>query len=435
LVNRNLFSDRLTNALECAKRNKTQLALLYLDLDGFKHVNDTQGHLVGDKLLQETSLRLLSHMRESDTVARLGGDEFAIILPKINCIHDIEATVNKIQTNLALPYYLQGHVSFVSASIGITIYPDDGSDSVSLLRKADSAMYKAKKKGRNNFQFFTAEIDKEAMRRKELEEALHIALDNGDFFLNYQPVISMKTGFVASAEALIRWSHPEKGVVQPSEFIPLAEEIGLIVPIGEWVLREACKEALTWPITDNKAPTVAVNLSSRQFQNQDVAQLVKSVLLETGLPAKRLILEITESLLLADNDKIIKQLQDISQLGVGFSIDDFGTGYSSLSYLKKFPVNTLKIDRSFIMNLPSAPEDVALVRAILSMADSLGMNVVAEGVETESQADFIKSTNCQYLQGFFYSKPLAKADLLDYFNHSSRRGNVFDLPIKLSALA
>jgi diguanylate cyclase (GGDEF)-like protein len=414
LVNRNLFSNRLSYALECGKRNQTKLAILYLDLDGFKHVNDTLGHLVGDELLQEASLRLLSHIRQSDTVARLGGDEFAILLPEISSKYDIEKVVNKIQTSIAEPYHIQGHDSFVSASIGITIFPDDGDNTVTLLRKADSAMYKAKKKGRNNFQFFTPEIDKEVMRRKELEEALHTALDNGDFFIYYQPVISLETEYIESAEALIRWQHAEKGVISPGEFIPLAEELGIIVQIGEWVLREACREAMTWSIRGKEPPSVAVNLSSRQFQSQNILQLVQLVLQETGLPANRLILEITESLLLADNNAILRQLHDIRRLGVRFSIDDFGTGYSSLSYLKKFPVDTLKIDRSFIKNLPTAQEDVALVNAMLSMAKSLGMNVVAEGVETEVQADFIKSTNCQYLQGYLYSKPLAKVDFIDY---------------------
>ena len=427
LVNRNLFSDRLSHALDCAKRSQTRVALLYIDLDGFKYVNDTLGHLVGDKLLQEASLRLVSHMRKSDTVARLGGDEFAILLPENNSTHDIEAVVNKILLTLAQPYHLEGRDSFVSASIGITIFPDDGNNAVTLMRKADSAMYRAKKKGRNNFQFFTSEIDDEAMRRKELEEELHTALKNGEFFLNYQPVIDMKTGGVNSAEALIRWNHPEKGIVSPMEFISLAEEVGLIVSIGEWVLREACRDAMTWPITDNKPLRVAVNLSSRQFQARNIPELVKSALLETGLPAERLTLEITESLLIADNDTTRNQLLEIRSLGVLLSIDDFGTGYSSLSYLKKFPVTTLKIDRSFIMNLPTASEDVALVNAILSMAESLGLNVIAEGVETEAQEAFMKSTNCQYIQGYLYSKPLANTDFIDYLKKHANSERVLQM--------
>ena len=385
------------------------------------------GHLVGDKLLQETSQRLVSHMRKSDTVARLGGDEFAILLPENNSPLDIEATVNKILINLAQPYRLQGRDSFVSASIGITIFPDDGNNTVTLLRKADSAMYRAKEKGRNNFQFFTQEIDAEAMHRKELEEELHMALKNGDFFVNYQPVINIETGDIDGAEALIRWKHPEKGMVPPMEFIPLAEEIGLIVPIGEWILREACREAMIWSKIEKEPPGVAVNLSSRQFQSQNIPDLVKLVLLETGLPAESLTLEITESLLIADNDAILNQLHVIRSLGVKLSIDDFGTGYSSLSYLKKLPVTTLKIDRSFIMNLPTVPEDVALVNAILSMANSLSLNVVAEGVETAAQAEFLKSRNCQYLQGYLYSKPLSKADFIDYLKKHSHRESVLQM--------
>ena len=421
LVNRNLFTDRLSHALDCAERSQTRVALLFIDLDGFKYVNDTLGHLLGDKLLQEASQRLVCHMRKSDTVARLGGDEFAIVLPEINSSHDIEAIVNKILLDLAQPYRLQKHDSFVSASIGITIFPDDGNDTVTLLRKADSAMYRAKAKGRNNFQFFTQEIDDEAMRRKALEEALHTALENGDFSLNYQPIINIQTGNAESAEALIRWNHPEKGVVSPMEFIPLAEEIGLIAPIGEWVLRKACREAMTWPITDNKPLRVAVNLSSYQFQRQNIPKLVKSALLETGLPAERLTLEITESLLLSDNNITLNQLQEIRSLGVQLSIDDFGTGYSSLSYLKKFPVTSLKIDRSFTLNLPTDSEDVALVNAILSMATSLNLRVVAEGIETEAQAAFMGATNCQYLQGYLYSKPLANADFIHYLKKQPNR--------------
>jgi diguanylate cyclase (GGDEF)-like protein len=430
LVNRNLFYDRFPHALDIAQRKRTRVALLYLDLDGFKHVNDTLGHLVGDKLLQEASQRLISQMRKSDTVARLGGDEFAILLPENNSTYDIEVIANKILKNLAQPYHFEGRDSFVSASIGITIFPDDGNNTVNLMRKADSAMYRAKKKGRNQFQFFVQEMDDEAMRRKELEEALHIALDNGDFHLNYQPVINTETGCVDSAEALIRWQHTEKGMVPPGEFIPLAEEIGLIVPIGEWVLREACREAMTWSIVHKKPPSVAVNLSSRQFQSQNIPELVKVVLLESGLPAERLILEITESLLFSDNDRTLNQLQAIRRLGVQLSIDDFGTGYSSLSYLKKFPVSYLKIDHSFIMNLPTISEDVALVNAILSMAQSLDLSVVAEGVETPAQAAFMLSTNCQYLQGYLYSKPLTNVDFIDYLRRYSNAESVLKVVAK-----
>ncbi len=425
LVNRNLFSDRLSHALDSAKRNKTRLALLYLDLDGFKYVNDTLGHLLGDQLLQEASQRLLSHMRKSDTVARLGGDEFAILLPENNSNHDIASVVKKIQLNLAQPYRLQGRDCFVSASIGITLFPDDGNDAVTLLRKADSAMYRAKAKGRNNFLFFTPDIEEQAIYRTELEESLYSALKNERFSLKYQPIINKKTGKIKSAEALIRWNHPEKGEVSPMAFIPLAEEIGLIGPIGEWVLREACAEAMTWPITDKQAPDVAVNVSSHQFQRQNIPKLVESVLQDTGLAAERLTLEITESLLLADNDRTLNQLQELRNLGVQLSIDDFGTGYSSLSYLKKFPVTTLKIDRSFIMNLPAACEDGVLINAILAMAKSLGINVVAEGVETEAQETFLKSTTCQYLQGYRYSRPLTNTDFLDYLKtHAGSERNL-----------
>lgn len=422
LVNRNLFFDRLSHALEYAKRCSTRVALLFIDLDGFKLINDTLGHLEGDKLLQKAAQRLARHMRKSDTVARLGGDEFAILLPENGSPLDIEAIVNKILRNLAEPYCLQGQEqnSFVSASIGVTIFPDDGDSAVTLLRKADSAMYRAKANGRNNFHFFSEEIDVEAMRRRELETALHLALTNNEFVINYQPVIDLKTGLIDSAEALIRWHNPKEGVVSPSEFIPLAEEIGLIVPIGEWILREACQEAMSWSAIASQPLGVAVNLSSRQFQRQNIPELVRLVLLETGLPAYRLTLEITESLLLVDNDTILDQLHEIRNLGVQLSIDDFGTGYSSLSYLKKFPVNMLKIDHTFIMNLPDSSEDSALVKAILSMADSLSLNVVAEGVETASQEEFLKSADCHYVQGYLYSRPLAGAEFTDYLKKQAK---------------
>ncbi|PWI33191.1 hypothetical protein DI392_10010 [Vibrio albus] len=431
LANRNLFSDRLSNALKHTKENQTSVALLCIDLDGFKYVNDTMGHQVGDKLLQETSQRLVSLVRKSDTIARLGGDEFAILLHDISS-HEIEASVHEILRTLAQPYHLEGRDSFVSASIGVAVAPNDGHDSVTLMRKADSALYKAKAKGRNNFEIFTPKIDIEATHRRELEEALHLAVKNKEFNIHYQPIVNAVTGSVDCVEALIRWNHPDKGAISPFKFIPLAEEIGLIAPIGEWVLRESCKAAMAWSTIVKEPPGISVNVSSRQFQDQNILDLVQLVLLETKLPAEKLTLEITESLLLADIQAILEQLKAIRSLGVKLSIDDFGTGYSSLSYLKKLPVSTLKIDRSFVMNLPTDSEDVTLVKTILLMTKSLSLDVVAEGVETEVQAEFLQSSGCQYLQGYLYSKPLSNSDLMDYLSKHSQSACSEKVPEYLS---
>lgn len=414
LANRSLFEDRFAQAITRAKRDATQVALLFLDLDRFKHINDTLGHSVGDELLREASRRITRVLRESDTASRFGGDEFAVVLPDVKDPHTIEHVVGRILDGLSMPYRLDGNDAFVSASIGVTIYPDDGGNTETLLRKADSAMYKAKERGRNNFQFFTQQMDIEAHDRRKLEGALYEAVEHNEFMLNYQPVMNPHSGKIVGAEALIRWYHHEDGFVMPDVFIPLAEEIGLIVPIGEWVLREACKEAMRWKEVTGHELHIAVNLSYRQFQRQDVAQLVSEVLAETGLQAEQLVLEITEGLLMADDEGILDQLRRIRQSGVGLAIDDFGTGYSSLSYLKKFPINILKIDRSFVKDLTVDPDDDELVKGILSMAQSLKLQVVAEGVETEQQESFLINNHCLFTQGYLYSKPLSQHDFGRY---------------------
>jgi diguanylate cyclase (GGDEF)-like protein/PAS domain S-box-containing protein len=414
LANRNLFSDRFSRALQRNIRTNDRVALLFIDLDRFKHVNDTLGHAIGDKLLKEVSRRLLNQLRKTDTAARLGGDEFAAILPDIKSLYSLEDIVLNLLKTLAEPYHLDGHDVFISASIGVTVFPDDGNSVDVLLRNADSAMYKAKAKGRNDFQFFTQEITDEAQERRTLENALHLALENQEFSVYYQPILNLKTGDVACAEALVRWNHPIKGLVSPLDFIPLAEEIGLIVPIGEWVLREACRQAVAWGDISDTPPRVAVNMSSRQFQREYIPKLIENVLLETGLSAKRLTIEITESLLVADSSLILMQLEQIRDMGVGLSIDDFGTGYSSLSYLKKFPITTLKIDKSFIMDLMLDHGNKALVNAILAMAEGLKLNVVSEGVEQKGQEDFLKMKNCDFVQGYLYSKPLPNDQFIDF---------------------
>jgi len=419
LANRGLFIEHFSRSLERAKRNNKLVALLFIDLDRFKYVNDTFGHAAGDLLLIEAGNRINTNLRKSDTVARFGGDEFALVLPDINDLHNVEAVVNKLLTSLSQPYDLEGKKAFISASIGITIYPENGSDTETLLRNADSAMYKAKEKGRNASYFFTHAMDVEAQRRRALEQALHSALKNNELSLNFQPIINLKTGRISSCEALIRWQHREFGIISPEEFIPLAEDVGLIIPIGEWVLKQACKVAMTWTNTKQAtAPSISVNLSSYQFKKQNITKLVKQTLFETGLAASRLTLEITESLLVNDDESTLNQLEQLRALGVSLSIDDFGTGYSSLSYLKKFPINYLKIDKSFVMDLVLDNESRALIEGIISMAKSLKLEVIAEGIESNAQVAFLKSLNCPFGQGYLYSKPITEIALNRYLAKS-----------------
>ncbi len=415
LANRNLFLDRFQSALAKAQKDRSLIALLFIDLDRFKHINDTLGHSVGDELLKDASNRINMQLRSNDTAARFGGDEFAILLTDIHSLDDVDIVVQRILTTLASPFKLSGHDAFVSASIGVTSYPKDGVNSGTLLRKADSAMYKAKELGKNNYQYFTKQMDVEANQRHELEKALHKAVENNEFSLNYQPIINAENRSVIGAEALIRWNHEQLGYVSPADFIPLAEEIGLIVNIGEWVLREACKQAVVWQSEfEHESMYVAVNMSSRQFQTTNAATLIKNILVETGLSAKCLKIEITESLLMADDQNVMTQLQEIRSLGVALAIDDFGTGYSSLSYLKKFPITTLKIDQSFIKDINIDIGDDELIKGIISMAKSLNLKVVAEGVENQVQVDFLLENNCSTMQGYYYSKPLVSDGLSDF---------------------
>jgi diguanylate cyclase (GGDEF)-like protein/PAS domain S-box-containing protein len=406
LPNRSLFLDRLQRALIRAERSKTQIALLFIDLDRFKNVNDSLGHAFGDLLLQEAANRLLACVRKTDTVARLGGDEFTVIIQDLNDYSQIENLVEKLLEELSNAYNLEQNIVYISASIGITIFPNDGTNVQELLKNADSAMYRAKENGRNLSQFYTVEMNEQASQRRLLETALHLALEREELALHYQPIVDTNTGELISCEALLRWHHPEHGNVFPDKFIPLAEDTGLILPIGEWVLLTACREAMIWAKNSQTPPRVAVNMSSKQFQRVDVVELVKKTLELTGLPGSRLTLEITESLLVGDDQNIITQLNGIRDLGVGLSIDDFGTGYSSLSYLRRFPITTLKIDRAFINDVNSNEEAAALVSAILSMAQSLKLKVVAEGVETQDQLEHLRRENCTYIQGYYFSPPV-----------------------------
>lgn len=414
LANRNLFSDRLKHSLSQAQRQSSQLALMFIDLDGFKQINDNFGHSQGDLLLQNVSQRLTDSIRSSDMIARLGGDEFAVIITKEKDIEAVDVIANKIIREISKPFMLNNKEGYVTASIGIVIFPEDGDDVEELLTKADSAMYKAKANGRNNFQFFTKEMDVDAQQKRELTTELRAAMKHGQFEVWFQPIHDCKTHHLTYSEALVRWNHPERGIVSPQSFIPIAEDIGLINSLGYFVLRQACDQAAKWQILTEDAPGVAVNVSSIQFQQDDFAAQVAKVLFDTQLPPEKLILEITESLLIADDQKVYEHLNTLKNLGISISLDDFGTGYSSLSYLKRFPVNKLKIDQSFVRGIGEDHTDTQLISAILSMAKSLQMVVVAEGVETEFQLEQIKALDCDLVQGYVFSKPLPADSFDDY---------------------
>ncbi|PCK30063.1 sensor domain-containing protein [Pseudoalteromonas piscicida] len=411
LANRHHFHVKFDLALKRAAQLEESFAICFIDLDRFKAVNDTLGHHIGDLLLKEAANRINECVRSSDTVARLGGDEFALLLQDISSINDLEHIASKILRALANPFHLEGHEAYVSGSMGITLYPDDGVDRKILLRNADSAMYKAKEHGRDCFQFYTSAMHQHAKARSVLESALHKALSNRELSLVYQPIFSqLGNTEVVGCEVLLRWKSELLGHVSPEQFIPVCEELGLILPIGEWVLYHACSQAKAWQDSYGRPLFMTVNVSSVQFKRQDMVALVKKVLKDTQLEAKYLTLEITESVLVENSDKILIQLKALRELGVELAIDDFGTGYSSLSYLKRFPLSKLKIDKTFIRDLPDDEEDKALVSAIILMAHKLNLKVIAEGVETPAQCMFLKSLLCDMTQGYFHSKPVAQQD-------------------------
>ncbi|NQV21408.1 MAG: EAL domain-containing protein, partial [Rhodospirillales bacterium] len=406
LPNRALFGERLSYELVRAKRSGKPLGVMFIDLDRFKWVNDTMGHSAGDELLKEVSRRLTTTFREADTVARLGGDEFTVLLPEIRRASDTELAARKILSALAEPFHIDGRELFISGSVGITVAPMDGDDIGTLMRNADNAMYRAKEAGRNGFAFFEPDMDATVRERLQLESDLRHSVERGELELRYQPIVDFKTGRTTGVEALVRWRHAEHGYVPPDRFIPIAEESSLIADIGEWVLRTACCQARAWYDAGIVGSHISVNLSSRQFIYRDVEEMVRDALKESGLPPKMLTLEITENTLLDEKTELIKILNNLRALGVGISLDDFGTGYSSLSYLRRFPVDTLKIDRSFVSELAVEPGDAALCQAIIAMAHNLGIEVVAEGIETPEQFNFLHDIGCNYAQGFFLSMPI-----------------------------
>ena len=406
LPNRALLLDRIGQAIAQAQRKRGVLALLFIDLDRFKTVNDSLGHQVGDRLLQSVAQRLEACTRGSDTIARIGGDEFVVLLSDLDEPEDARHVAQKVLDALAAPATIGAHDLKVTPSVGICAYPHDGEDVESLMRNADTAMYHAKQMGRNNFQFFTQAMNDAAQQRLRLENDLRRALERGEFALHYQPLLDVESGAIVGFEALIRWPHPTRGMIPPAQFIPVAEETGLIVPIGEWVLRRACAEARAWHSAGHAQLQVAVNCSAQQFQREDFVRTVASVLRETGLPAGRLDLEITEGVILHHSEEVMARFEALDEMGVRLSIDDFGTGYSSLGYLKRFAIHQLKIDQSFVRDISSDPDDAAIVSAIIAIARSLGLEVIAEGVETSEQLAFLKALGCARAQGYYFSKPL-----------------------------
>lgn len=421
LPNRVLLQDRLCQSIAHAHRKNSQVAVLFIDLDYFKHINDSLGHQTGDRLLKEVAVRLQGCLREGDSVARLGGDEFVLCLPLLSGSIDAATVAQKVQDVLAETFIIDANEMHVSASIGISIYPDDDTTVDGLMSAADTAMYHAKEKGRRNYQFFTAALNKAVQQRVELEQRLRYALAHDELQLHYQPQVELVSGRIFSAEALLRWKQPGKSAISCGPFISVAEETGLILSIGEWTLRQACQALRRWHEAGHSAMRVAVNLSPRQFYQPGFQQTIKAIIEESGISPAYLDLEITEGLLLQRNEDNLTALHQLSDMGIQLSVDDFGTGYSSLAYLQRFPVDALKIDQSFVREINHDHNATALVAAIISMAQSLHLKVLAEGVETAEQISFLQAHGCPSAQGFFYSEAVPAGDLEALLSGQNRR--------------
>jgi diguanylate cyclase (GGDEF)-like protein/PAS domain S-box-containing protein len=413
LPNRALFDERVTRAIQHAQRHQSLIAVMFLDLDRFKYVNDTWGHAIGDLLLKAVAKRLLDTIQKTDTVARLGGDDFTIALEDVNSTEEVALVAQKILDVMVTSFNLNGQETFITLSIGISLYPNDGTDADTLLKNADVAMYRAKEGGKNNYQFFTTKMNTLVHQRLLLETQLRYALEREEFILYYQPQMHLASGHIVGAEVLLRWQHPELGLVPPQVFIPLAEETGLVVAIGEWVLYQTCLQHQHWCNSGKPILRMAVNLSLRQFQQDHLIKQITRILAETHMDPTLLELELTESILMQDVDKTIKTLHTIKEFGIQLAIDDFGTGYSSLNYLKRFPIDVLKIDKSFVHDIPTSQDDMAITRAIIALARSLRLSVIAEGVENKSQLIFLKSLKCDEVQGYLIAPPLPEQEFLE----------------------
>ncbi len=421
LPNRLLLNDRLEQALAMGRRHKSIVAVLFLDIDRFKVINDTLGHAVGDELIKAVAERLKKHLRGTDTVARLGGDEFTVLLQDVNGIDGATKVAENIFSIFKEPFNIKGHELFLTASIGISVYPDDGTDAETLLKNADIAMYLAKDEGRNAYRFYTTALNARTIERLELENRLRKAIERDELLLHYQPQIDIKTGEVTGIEALVRWHEPECGIThQPADFIPIAEETGLIVPIGDWVLRKACEENRKWQDKGLKPVRIAVNLSLRQFRQKDFVKTVARIIKDTALAPEYLELELTESIIMKDVESTIEVLRALKTMGISLSIDDFGTGYSSLAYLKRMPIDVLKIDISFVRDITTDPDDAAIAITIIRMAHSLKLEVVAEGVETMEQLEFLRTLQCDRLQGFLVSRPVPSVEAEGFLTKGRR---------------
>ena len=426
LPNRMLLKDRLSQAIALAQRHGSRVAVLFLDLDRFKHVNDSLGHAIGDKLLQDVGKRLTAAVRSSDTVSRHGGDEFVVVLPEIEQAHHAARHAEKIQAALSAPYAIAEHDLHVNVSVGISIFPDDGHNAEALIQCADTAMYHAKENGRNTYWFFKPDMNVRAVDRQSTEARLRRALERREFVLHYQAKTNLVSGTVTGVEALIRWSHPERGLLLPAQFVPIAEDCGLIVPIGQWVLREACRQARAWQQAGLPPVTISVNISALEFGHKGFLAGVRAILAETGLQPQHLELELTESVLMHDVKSTAPMLQALKSMGVLLAIDDFGTGYSSLNYLRQFPIDTLKIDRSFVHDSTTNVDGAAIVSAVISLGRSLRQRVIAEGVETHDQFAFLKLNLCDEGQGYYFGHPL----VAEAFAESLRTGLRPQPPIK-----
>lgn len=419
LPNRVLLLDRMGHMIERARRNHNKAVVLFIDLDRFKEVNDSLGHSKGDDLLIAVSRRLMTHKRGEDTIARLGGDEFVVLLEEVNSTDAIAPIAEKLIHSMEQPIEIDGNTIYITTSIGISIYPDDAIDAEALLRNADSAMYRAKSEGRNTYHFYSEEMTRNALERVVMESELRHALEREEFRLHYQPQYALQSGELIGLEALIRWQHPQHGLMPPGQFLPLAEETGLIQSIGEWVLHEGCRQVVAWHEQGLDPGRVAINLADRQLQFEHLPSVIEGILRETGCRPEWLELEVTEGFLMRDPTHSIGVLQRFREMGIRLSIDDFGTGYSSLAYLKQLPIDQLKIDQSFVRDIPLDPDDMAITRAIIALAKEMALSVLAEGVETAEQEAFLQEEQCDGVQGYLYARPLAPEQVVELLERNT----------------